>query len=245
MLKADLTICQELTRACHILDVEGHTDVNHGQVSARSIEAGRFIIRGAAIGFDEVDETSFAKVDLNGSRIEGRVAIPPEWPIHGAIYRARPDVRAIVHSHPIDAIAFSATGAALKPISHDACPFMPELHIFDKTTNTITDWDTAELLAQGMSDGSGAILRNHGIVTAGPSIKRATILALMLNRACEIQLKVMSGLNLLTSSDADIKAKNDFIFGDVAVATYWSYYNRKVIKAGRSAEGGGVTDAGH
>lgn len=234
---SEKVICSELATACRILDMEEQTDVNHGQVSCRSSVPGRYVIRGAALGFDEIDESSFAVVNDAGERLEGSVAIPPEWPIHASIYKRRPDVRSIVHTHPIHAIAFSSTGEPLRPVSHDACPFMPDLHIFGHTTNTITDWKTAEILTDGLGGGAGALLQNHGIVTVGKTIKRATILAIMLERACQIQLKLPKEKLKLCSSDQDVDDKNRFIFSDVSVSTYWAYYKRKLERQAQEMSG--------
>jgi len=230
----DARLIDRLVTACHILYVEGQNDFNHGQVSARRGLTDRYWIRSAAIGFDEATADSFALCEADGRRIAGKVVVPPEWPIHSAIYRARPDVHAIVHTHAPNALVFGARPRPLEPISHDGCPFHGRLGHFDATTNTITTLDVAEHLGGVLGDGCAILLRNHGLVTAGRSVKEAIILAICLEQACAFQLKAEASGTFLASPPEDIEPKRGFIFNDVAINTYWAYFERKLgrIKQG-------------
>jgi L-fuculose-phosphate aldolase len=228
MRKADARVIEQLTAACHVLYVQGHNDVNHGQISARLAGEDRYWIRGAALGFDEVGPEDFAQVALAGDVIQGSAPVPPEWPIHAEIYAARPDVNAIVHTHAPATVVFGALGDELLPLSHDACPFYRRLGTFSRTTNTITSRDVARMMVNDLGANPAVLLKNHGVVVVGESIKAATILAVMLEKACTMQLKVPTGRTASASPASDVAEKNAFIFSDLSVATYWSYYLRKV-----------------
>ena len=230
----DLALKERLTTACHILYVEGQNDFNHGQVSARRGRSDQFWVRGAAMGFDEVTTDSFALCDMTGAKHAGSVVVPPEWPIHTSVYRRRPDVNAIIHTHAPNALIFGARNRPLVPISHDGCPFYGRVSHYDMTTNTITTEDMAEALADSLGDGCAVLLKNHGLVVAGANIKEATIHALCLEQACALQLRAEAAGEFGVSPEQDIYDKRDFIFSPAAQSTYWSYYERKVarIKAG-------------
>ena len=224
----DDAILNRLTTASHILYIEGQNDFNHGQISARRGNTDQYWVRGAAMGFDEVTPDRFALCRLDGSKIAGNVVVPPEWPIHSAIYERKKYVNSIVHSHAPNALVFGAKQRPLIPISHDGCVFMGGLGYFDLTTNTILDRSTADKLVDALGDGKAVLLKNHGLVTVGRNVREATILALCLEQACALQLRAEASGHLSGSDINDAVAKKSFIFSDVSIATYWSYFERKL-----------------
>ncbi len=237
---ADTNSKRQMATACKILYVEGQNDFNHGQISARRQNGDQFWIRAAARGFDEIGEEDFILTDSDGRPIIGEGHIPPEWPIHAAVYQARPDVKAIVHTHPKASIAFSALNRPIRPLSHDGAYFAPEVPVFSETTNTIVDMPMAQKLAKVIGCAKGALLKNHGIVTVGPTIREATMAALLLERAAELELKVAHHDDSSPSPTEDIGEKQDFIFGSAAMRTYWDYHVRKANRAdANGAEGRG------
>ncbi len=234
---ASLPLRKQLTVASHILFVAGQNDINNGQVSARFGRADRFWVKAPALGFDEVTENSFLELAVDGGTVfRGDGHRPPEWPIHSRVYRSRPDINAIVHTHAFHATVFSATGMPLLPISHDGCPFHKRVNIFSATTNTILDIETGDRVAAALADNFAVILKNHGIVTVGRNIKEATVLALLLERACAVQLAIPSGASIDASPDDDVAQKNQFIFSDAAIATYWDYYRRRLSRASMATQ---------
>lgn len=223
----DSVLKQQLSLASQILYMEGHNDVNHGQISGRVGGEKSFFLRGAAIGFEEVGPDDFVELQGDGEIIGGNCYRPSEWPIHTEIYAARPDVNAIVHTHPPCATAFGALGQELLPLSHDGCPFHRRLNRFDLTTNTVLSVEVARAMVKSLKTNPGVLLKNHGVVVVGRSVRAATVLAVMLERACALQLKV-AALNPSGSPDSDVSEKNEFIFSDVAMRTYWDYFSRKL-----------------
>lgn len=234
--KVDVRLIEQLTAACHILYVEGQNDVNHGQISARVAGEDEFWIRGAALGFDEVEPDDFVRIDSSGRRLAGRRTVPPEWPIHVEAYGARPEVNAIVHTHAPSSVIFGALGQELLPLSHEGTPFQGRLNLFEMTTNTILTREVARQMVADLGANPAVLLKNHGIVVVGSNVKEATVLALMLEKACAMQLRIPPGARASGSPAGDVTEKNDFIFSDLAVATYWSYYLRKVERCRRGEQ---------
>ncbi len=228
--KVDQRLVEQLVNACHLLYMEGQNDINNGQASARVAGEVEFWLRGAALGFDEVGSEDFVRVGPDGVRLRGHRSVPAEWPIHSEIYLARPEVGAIIHTHAPAATLFGALGRELLPISHEGCPFYGRLGTFEETTNTILDVDTARALVDVLGDGPAVLLKNHGIVTVGGNLKEATVLALLLERACALQLRLPEGAAVSPSPEADVVEKNAFIFSHLSLATHWSYYNRKLAR---------------
>jgi L-fuculose-phosphate aldolase len=182
-----------------ILHDEGHDDINQGQISARVPGDGHsFLIKQVLAGFDEVTPGEVVRCAMDPAAIPHRLA-PPEIPLHQAIYAARPDVNAIVHSHALASLAFGALV------------------------------ETGHAIAVALEGAQAVFLRNHGVVLVGRSVKEAIVYATVLERACDVQLRVMAtGRDFARSTDEDVRLKQDFIFGDLSIRAFWDYKVRKV-----------------
>src|SRR5580692_12402317 len=107
----DAATCEQLTeaaRACRILDMEGHGDMTLGHLSVRAAGGAGFWMKRNRIGLGEVlGPDDFGLVAWDGNQIAGSGGRHSEWPIHSEIFRLRPDVNVVVHSHPLYASIFS------------------------------------------------------------------------------------------------------------------------------------------
>ena len=86
------------------------------------------------------------------------------------------------------AVALSATGQALQPISQPAVAFADGLPYFRDTINLIRSQDTGAGVAKALGSHKAVLMRNHGVAVVGASVEESTILAIMLENACQIQL---------------------------------------------------------
>ncbi|QUQ63945.1 class II aldolase/adducin family protein [Kutzneria sp. CA-103260] len=213
-----------------MLSLDGHDDFNQGQISARLPGADTFLIKNALCGFDEAtpDQVVEASVDHT---VPAPAMAPPELPLHQAIYRARPDVNGIVHSHAPHTLVFGATDLALRPLSHDGAYFVDRMGLYTVTSNTVLDIETGDQIAKELGDGETVLLRNHGGVIVGKSVRHAAVFAQVLERACRLQLLAESaGMPYTWSSEWDVNLKRDFIYADLSVRSYWEYAVRRVVR---------------
>jgi len=183
------TLREKLIHAGRVLVDEGQGDYVWGHISARLPDnKNRFLMKPGCLGIEEMTDDNIITVDIEGERVSG------DWPrhnevfIHSEVLRARPDINAVLHTHPENAIAFSSLGKSLSAMSNDGTMFSAGVPIFSETTDLITDQPRGKAVARALGQGNVAILRNHGIVTAGTSIEHAVFLALKLERACRIQM---------------------------------------------------------
>jgi L-fuculose-phosphate aldolase len=154
---------------------------------------------------------------------------PPELPLHQAIYEARSDVNAIVHSHALHTLVFGATDWNLRPISHDGACFEGRIPRFTETSNTVLDIKTGRSIAAVLEDAPAIFLRNHGSVVVGKSIREAAVLAQVLERACRIQILAEgAGAPYHVSNPTDVKAKQDYVYSTLSLKSYWEYCVRLV-----------------
>lgn len=212
------------------LSAGGHDDFNQGQISVRRPGAPRFDIKGALVGFDEATPDDFVNAAVDASEPPDPAA-PPELPLHQAIYAARPEVAAIVHSHAPASLVFGALDAELVPLSHEGALLAGEVHRFRDTSNTVLTLDVGAAIARTLGPAVAVFLVNHGSVIVGRSVRHAVVFALMLERACRLQLDALaSGRPFAQSTPIDVAAKRDYIFADLSVRSYWEHTRRRVVR---------------
>jgi ribulose-5-phosphate 4-epimerase/fuculose-1-phosphate aldolase len=131
-------------------------------------------------------------VDPRGRRVNG------ERYLHGEIYKARPDVKAVVHSHSQAVIPFSLTNIALRPVIVQAgfMPlFIPNFEIRDVRGNgrgmQITDKERGAALAKTLGDSPLALMRGHGNVVVGSSVRQAAVFAAYTDINARMQAKAL------------------------------------------------------
>jgi L-fuculose-phosphate aldolase len=222
---------RQLTVACRILSMNGHDDFNQGQVSARLRGAASFHIKNAVCGFNDAGPEEMVCCGVAAESSLPRDA-PPETPLHQAIYAARPDVGGIVHSHAEHATVLGATDIELEPISHEGAYFKDRIARFDETSHTILEHQVAAAVARALGQGCALLLCNHGLVVVGPTVRQAAVLALMLERACRLQLLAQSlKRDYRTTRDDEVLKKREYIYSDVAFRDYWNHAARTAARA--------------
>lgn len=180
-----------------ILAAQGVSDA-FGHLSCRSPERpDRFLIpRSLAPGLVTPDDV--VELDLAGDPVSPalRAHLFLERFIHGEIYRRRPDVQAVVHSHALPVVPFTVVpGARLRPICH-MCGFLEGAPTaFDVATYAGPSTDllirNAELgrhLAEHLGGASVVLMRSHGYTVVGASVQEAVFHAIYTMKNCEIEL---------------------------------------------------------
>ncbi|WP_181763925.1 class II aldolase/adducin family protein [Streptomyces albidus (ex Kaewkla and Franco 2022)] len=220
----------QIALGARMLSIDGHDDFNQGQISARLPGSDTFYIKNALCGFDEATPDQVVAASVHADSPVDPLA-PPELPLHQAVYRARPDVNGIVHSHAPHTLVFGATDLPVRPVSHEGAHFTDRLGLFTDTSNTVLDQETGEAIAKALDEGEGVLLRNHGGVVVGKSVRHAAVFAQVLERACRLQLLAeQSGQSYHWSTETDVRLKRDFIYADLSVRSYWDYAARRVAR---------------
>ena len=180
---------RKLIDAGKILEDAGQGDLTRGHVSIRMPgDPSLFLMKPHSHGFDEITPENIVVCNLEGEKVDGQGKRHSEVFIHSEIYRVRPDVNSVIHSHPTHAVALSATGRPLRPISQPAVAFADGLPYYTDTINLIRSQEMGRGVAQALGACKAVLMRNHGVALAGKTVEEATILAIMLDNACQIQL---------------------------------------------------------
>jgi ribulose-5-phosphate 4-epimerase/fuculose-1-phosphate aldolase len=194
----------------YVLTAAGQADLIWGHVSTRD-PAGRGIwMKPAGLGFEEVEPQDVLLVSAAGEVLQGSGRRHVEYPIHTEVLSARPDVGAVVHTHAESSIAFAALGVALRPISHDGTLFVPpDLARFTGTAGLIRTSQLGDDLARALGARNAVLIPGHGVVTVGPDVLTAVMTAVLLDRACRLQLSVEAagGPRTWTSDEESLRKR--------------------------------------
>lgn len=214
--------------ACRILESRGHEHGFLGHVSARTPELDRMVMKPAGLGLGEVAACDIVEADLDGYCHTGGGRLHSEVPIHTEIYRAREDVRAVVHTHPALAAGLLASDARLAQVNQDSTLFVDRLAWLDDP-RLIDTQERGEMLAGALGDGPVLLIRNHGIVTVGSTVQEAVFLAVSLVDSMRIQ-QLASGFGSLREIDVVTAREMAAGFADGIerrIASAWSYFGRQ------------------
>ncbi|MGF6870639.1 class II aldolase/adducin family protein [Paraburkholderia sp. MM5477-R1] len=226
---------QQLIDAGLILETNGQGDFTRGHVSVRMPgDPSQFIMKPHSYGFDEITPENIVVCNLDGEKIGGGGRRHSEVFIHSEIYKARPDITSVIHTHPIHAVALSATGKSLKMISQPACTFADGVPYYTDTVNLIRTQDMGRGVAQALGNAKAVLMRNHGVAVAGRTIEEVVILALALDEACHIQLLTeAAGGEGEVFSDEDVQRLHDQVTRPEQFTINFDYLRRKVQRARR------------
>ncbi len=211
-----MTQMDDLVAAYRVL-AEHQVIDGYGHVSVRSQKnPNRYFLAGH-IAPELVREEHIIEYDLDSNPLDanGRESVRERF-IHGEIFKLRPEVNSVVHTHSHSVVPFSITSVTLKPIFHMAAFIghgVPNWDIADAQQGTDMLVKTPYLgahLAKFVADKPAALLRGHGAVVVGESIARAVGRSIYLEMSAKMQMQAQllagAGEKLLTLHDAEVAA---------------------------------------
>lgn len=163
--------CRELVNTCHLLYEKGFVVATEGNVSIR-ISPDRILITPTNTNKSLIKESQVVTVDGRGKKISGKGMPSAEFALHTEVYRLRPDVRAIIHAHPPNAVALTLAGVKLDK------DILPEIIIAlgDVPTAkyaTATTYAMAKSIRNLIKDHNTILLERHGSLTIGRNLQEA------------------------------------------------------------------------
>lgn len=149
-----------------------------GNISARDPETGLVAIKPSGVRYGELTPESMVVVDLDGRIVEGDLKPSSDTASHLYIYRHRPDVNGVVHTHSRYATAFAAVGRSIPVyLTGQADEFGGEIPCAGFAF--IGDDSIGSLVVEGIGRSRAILLRSHGVFTIGPSARSAVKSAVM------------------------------------------------------------------
>ena len=216
--RIDLAACYRLC------DAYAMSDMIYTHISARLPDEPRhFLINAHGMLFDEITASSLLKVDLDGKVL---YQSEPEYGlhlagyvIHSALYRARPDVNAAMHTHTIAGMAVSALKCGLLPLTQTATRFHGRLAYHD-FNGPERDPGERDKLAQDLGPYNYMILRNHGLLTVGATVAETFAAMYGLERACQAQLAAMACNSPLNEMPESVVEKSVAMYAPSVIRRY-------------------------
>jgi len=163
---------QQLVRCIRMLERSGIIDYN-GHASIRVGEERMFINVGSCQR-SQLTVDDICTIDFDGNLIEGNGKPPLEFHLHVGVYKARPDVHAVIHAHPNWSTILSTAGVEYLPVYAQGSLVYP-LPVLD-SPNSINNPEMAKQLTDVLGDRAAALMKAHGAVTVGESIVDAFVL---------------------------------------------------------------------
>ena len=214
MSKLDLFI-EELVTANRILAHEGVVD-SFGHISLRHPERHDRYLLSRARAPDCIEASDIMEFTLDGNAVDARGRKPYlERFIHGAIYEARPEIVSVVHNHSPSVIPFGVTAKKLKPLLHMCASIGHEVPVWDSRTKfgdtdlLVANMDMGRDLAKLLGPRRTALMRGHGAVVAGKSIRHAVFVSVYLEAAAKLQMQAMpmGDITFLSKGEVDLIAE--------------------------------------
>jgi ribulose-5-phosphate 4-epimerase/fuculose-1-phosphate aldolase len=192
----DPAVARDLVAANHILAENGVLD-SFGHVSIRDPRNLERYLQMQAIAPRDVTVSDLVTFDLDSKAIDanGRPVYRERF-IHGEIYKLRPDVNAVVHSHSPTIIPFSVTEKPLRAIFHNGHFLGQGVPVWEirqfageRNNMLVLTNELGKSLAQALGQGSVVLMRGHGNAVAGPDLKTAVFRAIYTEVNAKLQLQ--------------------------------------------------------
>jgi ribulose-5-phosphate 4-epimerase/fuculose-1-phosphate aldolase len=216
-MSADLAEAIRLLTHAELIDHSGHASVRRDATS--------FSINSGASVRATLTAADIVGVDVEGTLIEGSAKPPLEWPIHAEVYRARPDVHAVIHTHPRWSTLLTMVGAPYRPVFGQGA-LLGTVPVFDSPLSVNTR-PRAEALAATLGQRSAVLLKSHGAVIVGADLLEGFALAVYLEENAQRQYLAMQIGDPYVLSAEEQQACRERLWSRGLFQKAWEHYRAK------------------
>ena len=208
-----------LTHCAWILSDEDHESGLAGQLTARGPRDNCFWTLPLGLAFGEAAPDSWLLIDndmhvLEGAGSHGIREPNPATRFHLWVYRSRPDVNAIVHTHPPAASALAAAKVPLVVAHMDATPLFEDMVFLPEWPGLPTADREGELISASLGQAHALLLAHHGLLTAGHSVQEACFLAVFMERMARLQINAAAVGGVVPIDAVQARRARDFLRTD-------------------------------
>jgi ribulose-5-phosphate 4-epimerase/fuculose-1-phosphate aldolase len=209
---------ERLAAALRLFGRFGFEEGVAGHITARDPQyTDHFWVNPFGVSFKHIRVSDLLLVNHEGQVVQGRHRVnTAAFAIHSAVHQARPDVIGAAHSHSIYGKALSATGQLVEPITQDACAFYEDHELFDDYTGVVNDPLEGRRIAVALGSRKAAILRNHGLLTAGATVDSAAWWFITMERSCQAQLAAKAAGTTISISHENAKLTHEQVGNEFA-----------------------------
>jgi L-fuculose-phosphate aldolase len=217
-LREQLAEAIRMLARAEIIDHSGHG-------SARRDAESFYINSGAAVR-GTLTAADIVAVGLDGALVEGSARPPLEYHIHAEIYRARPDVEAIMHTHPRWSTLLTMTGVKYQPVFGQGA-LLGEVPILDSPLS-INNQAMGERLAVTLGTGVAALLKSHGAVIVGANLVECFALAAYMEENAQRQYMALQIGVPYAFSVEEQQACRKNLWSEALFKKAWEHYRSKL-----------------
>jgi ribulose-5-phosphate 4-epimerase/fuculose-1-phosphate aldolase len=226
----ETTLRQQLSEATRMMVMADLLDYS-GHLSARIPDTDRVLIQPRDASRAGLTADEILVVDLDGRVLEGKGPAPTETAIHLGVYRARPDVLAIGHGHPVHSVLYSMVDAPMIAIRNFGfrfinCPVHPD-------PTHIRTLDQGAEVAATLGSGRYCLLRGHGNVIACDNVPEVFLDSLEMeeNTRGVINARALGPLKPITEEEI-VRLRPSFERNTYRIAKTWEHYHAKARQVG-------------
>jgi L-fuculose-phosphate aldolase len=231
-LERDPELAVQVAWACRILASQGYEDLTLGHVSVLTPDNAMYIKR-KGVALSEVAPEDVLVVPLEADLADAPADMHLEAVLHTEVYKRRPDVRCVIHGHPLHATAFGATEARLETLTHDAVLFTNRIATYEGVPDLITGDEQGKEVAEALGDGTVVLLRNHGVLVAERDTAWAVLTAVLLEKAAQLQSVASTFGRLRPIPDELAESIHSRKYQSGFPDEYWDAWVRALRRAGR------------
>lgn len=225
------TVKEKVALSCRTLYRHGHNSGLSGQITARAEVVGTFITQRFGLGFDEVSVSNLLVVDEDLHVLEGEGMPNPANRFHAWIYRARPDVTCVIHTHPLYTSALSMLEIPMQIAHMDACVLYDNIAFLSDWPGVPVGNSEGEIISAALGEKRSLLLAHHGLIVVGKNVEEACVLAVQFERAAKLYM-LASSVGKICDIDAKLgKEARDWILQDPRTSSIFAYFARQTISA--------------
>jgi ribulose-5-phosphate 4-epimerase/fuculose-1-phosphate aldolase len=213
---------EKLALATRMMAREGLV-ASSGHLSVRIPGTNQVLISPGDVSRDIVAADDIVTVDLDAHQLAGKRKAPDETEIHTGIYRARPDVQSVIHTHPKYSVMFTIINKPILPVHMHGAIFADGVPVYPKVGHVNTRED-GDALARTLGKHRAALLKMHGAVITGASLEETFTAAFQLEENAEVQAAAEAAGTVTPMSAADVERSVRQSFGPSSIAKRWQYY---------------------
>ena len=226
---------QKLALACRILADEGHESALAGQITGRGDKPGTYWMLSFGLGFDEAQASNIVLVDDDLNLLEGDGMVNPSNRFHLWIYRHRPDVNAIIHTHPPYCSALSVLGEGLAVSHMDTSMLYEDVAFLPEWPGVPIGDEEGEIITKAIGTKRSILLAHHGQLAACSNIEEATVMAIFIERAARMHLMARAIGPIKPIRPEHAREAHDYRLKPKAVGATFLYFARRVLRQSEEA----------
>jgi L-fuculose-phosphate aldolase len=229
------TLRQKVALTCRALFDGGHDSGLAGQITARAEQPGTFYTQRLGLGFDEITAANLLLVDEDLNVLSGEGMANPANRFHSWIYRARPDVECIVHTHAFHVAALSMLEVPLVVSHMDLTPLYDDCAFLADWPGVPVGNEEGEIISAALGQKKAVLLAHHGHVIAGASVEEACSLAVLIERGAKLQLAAMAAGTIAPLPGKLAREAHDWTLTPQRSQANFAYYARRALARHRDA----------